>query len=139
MKHFRQKCKITVLIWSKFNNIFHKVQWVSFKILQLKYTLTEVAQLIATPGARLSAFTAETRGEICSFRRVQRFATLCTIARVFSRQESWSGLLCPPPRDFPDPGTEPQSLLSTALAGGFFTRSATSWCKTVLFVMLSLF
>ena len=47
----------------------------SFKILQLKYTLAEVAQLIATPGARLSAFTAETPGEICRFCRVQRFAT----------------------------------------------------------------
>ena len=27
----------------------------------------------------------------------------------FSRQEYWSGLLCPPPGDFPDPGTEPKS------------------------------
>ena len=24
----------------------------------------------------------------------------------FSRQESWSGLLCPPPGDIPDPGIE---------------------------------
>ena len=27
----------------------------------------------------------------------------------FSRQESWDGLLCPPPRDLPDPGIEPRS------------------------------
>ena len=27
----------------------------------------------------------------------------------FSRQEYWSGLACPPPRDLPDPGTEPSS------------------------------
>ena len=39
----------------------------------------------------------------------------------FSRQESWSGLPCPPSR----PGMEPVSLLSPALAGGFFTISAT--------------
>ena len=31
----------------------------------------------------------------------------------------------PPPGDLPDPGTEPQSLMSPALAGGFFTISAT--------------
>ena len=43
----------------------------------------------------------------------------------FSRQEYWSGLPCPPPGDLPDPGTEPVSLLSPALAGGFFTTSAT--------------
>ena len=43
----------------------------------------------------------------------------------FSRQESWSGLPCPPPVDLPNPGIEPTSLPSPALAGGFFTLSAT--------------
>ena len=33
----------------------------------------------------------------------------------FSRQEYWSGLPCPPPGDFPDPGTEPVSPLAPAL------------------------
>ena len=42
----------------------------------------------------------------------------------FSRQEYWSGLLFPPPGDLPDPGIEPGSLMSLALAGGFFTTSA---------------
>ena len=37
-----------------------------------------------------------------------------------------SGLPCPPPRDLLDPGIEPTSLLSPALAGGFFTTSV-SW------------
>ena len=41
----------------------------------------------------------------------------------FSRQECWSGLPCPPPGDLPDPGNEPVSLRSPALAGGFFTTS----------------
>ena len=39
----------------------------------------------------------------------------------FPQQEYWSGLLFPPPRDLPDPGTEPMSLESPTLAGGFFT------------------
>ena len=43
----------------------------------------------------------------------------------FSRQEYWSRLPFPPPGDFPDPGIELQSLLSSALAGRFFTTSAT--------------
>ena len=38
----------------------------------------------------------------------------------FSRQENWSGLPWPPPEDFPDPGIEPISLMSPALAGEFF-------------------
>ena len=39
------------------------------------------------------------------------------------RQEYWSGLPFPPPGDLPDPGIEPISLASPALADGFFTTS----------------
>ena len=37
----------------------------------------------------------------------------------FSRQEHWSGWLCSPPGDLPDPGIELASLMSPALAGRF--------------------
>ena len=37
------------------------------------------------------------------------------------------GLPFPPPGDFPDPGIEPTSLRCPALAGGFFTTSATMY------------
>ena len=43
----------------------------------------------------------------------------------FSRQEYWSGLSCPPPRDLLDPGIEPTSLRSLAFVSGFFTYSTT--------------
>ena len=39
----------------------------------------------------------------------------------FSRPGYWSGLPFPPPRDLPGPGMEPVSLMSPALADGFFT------------------
>ena len=42
-----------------------------------------------------------------------------------SRQERWSGWPRPPPGDLPDPGIEPESLPSPALAGRFLTTSAT--------------
>ena len=42
----------------------------------------------------------------------------------FSRLEYWSGLPFPAAGDLPDPGIEPESLLSPALAGGFFTTSS---------------
>ena len=63
------------------------------------------------------------------FSRVQFFVTAWTVARQaslsmgFSRQAYWSGLPCPPPGDLPNPGIEPVSLMSPALAGGFFTTS----------------
>ena len=65
------------------------------------------------------------------FGRVRLFVTPQTVARPvplsigFSRQECWSGLPSPPPGDLPDPGIEPSSLKSPALAGGFFTTGAT--------------
>ena len=39
------------------------------------------------------------------------------------RQEYWSGLPCSPSGDLPDPGLESVSLVSCALAGGFFTTA----------------
>ena len=59
------------------------------------------------------------------------FVTPWTVARQtplsmgFFGQEYWSGLPRPPPGDPPDPGIELASLMSPALAGGFFTTSAT--------------
>ena len=47
---------------------------------------------------------------------------------------------CRPPGDLPDPGIEPESLISPALAGGFFTTSVT-WeahlSLDVLFVVIT--
>ena len=63
------------------------------------------------------------------FSRARLFATQCTVAHQaplsvgFSRQEYWSGWPCPPPGDLPNLGTEPMSLASPALAGGFFTTA----------------
>ena len=64
-------------------------------------------------------------------RHSQLFVTAWTVAHQaplpleFSRQEYWSGLPLPPPGDLPDPGIKPKSPVSPALAGGFFTTSAT--------------
>ena len=40
-------------------------------------------------------------------------------------QEYWSGLPFPTPGDLPNPRIETSSPVSTAMAGGFFTTSAT--------------
>ena len=42
-----------------------------------------------------------------------------------TKKEYWSGLPYHPPGDFADPGFEFTSLTSPALAGRFFTTSAT--------------
>ena len=61
------------------------------------------------------------------FSRVSLFVTPWTVAHQtplsmgFSRQEYWSGLPFPAPRDLPDPGIKRMSLVSPVLAGGFFT------------------
>ena len=65
------------------------------------------------------------------FGRVQLFETPWSVAHkaplsmAFSREEYWNGLPCPPPGDLPDPGIEPTSLMSPALASRFFTTSTT--------------
>ena len=65
------------------------------------------------------------------FSHVQLFVMLWTgalkapLSMGFSRQEYWSELPYPPPGDLPNLGIEPASLMSPALAGGFFTTSTT--------------
>ena len=65
---------------------------------------------------------------------VQLFAPPGTIAHQvplameFSRQEYWNGLPFPPPRDLSNPGIKLVSLVSPALAGGFFT-TVPHWIK----------
>ena len=70
---------------------------------------------------------------LCHAKLLQSCLTLCDpmdyiacqapLSMGFSRQEYWSGLPCPPPGDL-HPGMAPESLMSPALAGGFFTTSA---------------
>ena len=64
------------------------------------------------------------------FNCVQLFVTPWTVAYQaplsmgLSWQEYWSGLPFPSPGDLPNPGMEPKSLMSLALAaGGLFTTS----------------
>ena len=63
---------------------------------------------------------------MCALTHVQLFVTPWTVANQaplsmgFPRQEYWSGLPFPTPSDLPDPETEPASLSTPALAGGFF-------------------
>ena len=72
------------------------------------------------------------------------FVTLWTVARQaplstgFSRQEYWSGLPSPPPGDLMDPGIEPSSFTSPALAGRFFffTTSACWEVKSLSYFQL---
>ena len=67
------------------------------------------------------------------FSHLQLFVTLWTavhqasLSMEFSRQKYWSGLPFPILGYLPNPGMEPMSLMSPALAGGLFTTN-TTWC-----------
>ena len=69
---------------------------------------------------------------LSGFNHVLLFVTLWTIVpqaplyMEFSRQEYWTELSFPSPGDLPDPGIEPVSLTTPALADGFFT-TITTW------------
>ena len=78
-------------------------------------------------------------GGVCMLSRVSHGRLLTTLwtvtcqaslSRGLCRQEYRCGLPCPSPEDFPNPGIEPTSLMSPALAGGLFTTSAT-WEATI--------
>ena len=66
---------------------------------------------------------------MCSVSHVQHFATPWTVAQQallsvgLSRQEYWSGLPFPPQGELPNPGIEPESAVSPALALHFLPLS----------------
>ena len=79
-----------------------------------------------------SAFNVEFNVSMLNrFSSARLFATPWTVAYQaplsmgFSRWEYWSRLPFLSTGDLPNPGIEPESLTSPALAGGFFTTSAT--------------
>ena len=79
----------------------------------------------------IKAFAKVTAYFLTHFSHVQLFTILWTVGHQaplsmgFSRQEYWSGLPFPPPEDLPNPGIEPASPATPALAGRFFTTNGT--------------
>ena len=79
----------------------------------------------------------------CRFSSIWLSVTLWTVTHQaplsmrFSSQEYWTRLPYPPPGDLPNPRIKPAYLTSPALAGGFFTTSATweaPWFTVISFV-----
>ena len=91
------------------------------------FALPCVQQLVVKHSENLISST----GHMGSCSRVWLFAAPGTVALQaplsvkFSRQEHWSGSPGPSPGDLPNPGIEPASLTSLALAGGPFTTCIT--------------
>ena len=71
--------------------------------------------------------------EVKSLSPVQLFVTPWTVvyqaplSMEFSKQEYWSGLPFPIPRNLPNPGIQLMSLASPALAGRFFTTGSPTY------------
>ena len=92
--------------------------------------------LISSASVRLLPFSVHIMivyaCELSCFSHLPLCVTLRTVAcqaplsMGFSRQEYWSGWPRPPPGDLPNPGNEPESLTSPALAGELFTPKASS-------------
>ena len=117
LSSFLLKCKIYLYFKSKcinYKGIFHPC-------------IQSTSYLGACPFWVVCVCVCVHARSLSHFSRVWLFATLWTVARQaplpmgLSRQEYRSGLLYPPPRNLPDPGSEPASLMSPALVGRFFT------------------
>ena len=123
---------ISILILNAVNQLRKEAQmdWVSCPRLQLKKISLVFAFIFFKTSFVLQPYgtKASTRALVLRrFSHVWLFVAPWTIAcqpplsMGFSRQEYWSGLPFPSPGDLPNPGTEPTSLTSPALAGRFFT------------------
>ena len=69
---------------------------------------------------------AQTFSHVHIFVTPQPVAHQAPLSMWFPRPEYWGGFPFPPPGDLSNPGMEPESLMSPALAGGFFI-TGTIW------------
>ena len=104
--------------------------WVSLSLTSLSLVLPLIApQLLALLPVMPGYWHACVPSHISCIRLCVTLWTVACQAPLsmeFSRQEYWSGLPFLSPEDLPDPGIEPVSVKSPALAGGFFT-TGTTW------------
>ena len=105
-------------------------------ILPLKYfkIIKDSSQLCLFAGVK----SLQSRPTLCN---LWTAACQASLAMGFSRQEYWSGLLCPPLRNLSNPGVKPESIMSPAPADEFFTTSAT-WeadCKQITSILKYIF
>ena len=97
------------------------------RLLQQHHPLDEIQDLPLTRPVTsffLEPQFAHLQMNVCSVVS-DSFQPQTPLSMGFPRQEYWSGLPVPSPRDLPDPGIEPTSLDIPALAGRFITTSTT--------------
>ena len=87
----------------------------------MRYDFEELAR---SPSYRLLCVPAKLLSHVQLCETLWTLAHQASVSQGFSRPEYWSGLPCFPPGDLPNPGIQPMSLMSPALAGGFFTTRA---------------
>ena len=124
----------TVLLpWSLILGKLMEMELVSRGLWNWRQQETSGAQLINIDEFLQSRTweTATSAWMLNCFSRVRLWGILWTVtwqvplSMGLSKQEYWSRLPCPLPGDRLNPGIEPASLLSPALAGRFLTTSAT--------------
>ena len=107
------------------------MQFVLFVSLFFQYCICKIINIIAYCGSFFPSLLY-----VCQCAKsLQSCPTLCnpmdysppgsSVHGIF-QAKIWSGLPCHSPGNLPHPGVEPTSLISPALAGGFFT-TGTTW------------
>ena len=102
----------------------------------------EGAWWAAVYGVTQSRTWRSSSSSVCVLSCVWLFVTPWIIARQTSltigssRQEHWSGMPCSPARYLPDSVIQHACLMSSALAGGCFTTSAT-WEAPLIFLIMN--
>ena len=106
--------------------IFHRYTWKNFVIIR-KCSIRNVPTI---PG-NSTALCAQLLSHAWLLATPWTVAHQAPLSMGFPRQQYWSGLPFPSSGDLPDPGIEPTSPASPALAGRFFTTEPNSAEKDI--------
>ena len=94
-------------------------------LLRLFYKITATYCFIISSITIESLMCAQLLSRVQLFEAPRTLTCQTPLSMEFCKQEYWSGLPFPTPRDLPWPGIKTSYLMSPALAGIFFTNSIT--------------
>ena len=107
------KAKLTTLLWWSLS-VLHA----SFPFCPIKLNYVAKTLKVTLPGACLMCPWTQSHSHVWLFATLRMVTCQAPRSMGFSRQEYWSGLLCPTPGDLLNPGVKPTSPVSPALQVG---------------------
>ena len=106
---------LNLFVWLNWLFVYLLLLWVQYVVASLLLWRREWVTCKTKPPSHHACMCTESLSRVWLFATLWIIACQAPLSMGFSRQEYWSGFLCPPPGHLPHPGIEPVSPIALAL------------------------